>query len=157
MLTPLKAIAAVSLNGVIGKNGELPWRLPEDLKWFKKITFGHPILMGRRTWASLGRPLPGRKNIVLSRSITPVEGAVVIRSMDELDQEVEGAEAFLIGGGELYAQFLPACQELFLTTVLRKIDGGDAFFPEYEPLFEAVETLEENEDFVLRKWARKTS
>lgn len=157
MVPPLKAIAAVSLNGVIGKGGNLPWRLPEDLKWFKKITLGHPILMGRKTWASLSRPLPGRKNLVLSRSMSPEEGAVVIRSINELNQEVKGAETFLIGGGELYAQFLPVCKELFLTTVLREIDGGDAFFPEYEPLFEPVETLEENEEFVLRRWVRKGS
>lgn len=153
----LKAIAAVSLNGVIGKKGDLPWRLPEDLKWFKKITFGHPILMGRKTWASLGRPLPGRKNLVLSRSMYPETGAKVIRSINELNQEVKGVETFLIGGGELYAQFLPLCEELFLTTVLREIEGGDAFFPEYESLFESAETLEENEEFVLRKWVRKAS
>ena len=151
----LKAIAASSLNRVIGKDGDLPWHLPEDLKWFKKITSGHAILMGRKTWDSLGRALPNRRNLVLSRSLQQVEGMEVIRSLDELDDlEIEG-DLFVIGGGELYKQLLPECSELYLTTVMRELSDGDVFFPEHESLFEPVETLTETEDFTLRKWKRK--
>ena len=81
---PLKAIAAASLDRVIGKDGDLPWRLSEDLKWFKKITSGHTILMGRKTWESLGRPLPNRRNVVLSRTMEAVEGMEVVRSLEPL-------------------------------------------------------------------------
>ena len=151
----LKAIAAASLNRVIGKDGTLPWRLPEDLKWFKKITSGHAILMGRKTWESLGRPLPNRRNLVLSRSLKATDGMEVLQSLDEVDNlDLEG-DLFVIGGGELYQQLLPDCMELYLTTVLRELPDGDVFFPEYEHLFEPVETLAETEDFILRRWERK--
>ena len=151
----LKAIAAASLNRVIGKDGDLPWRLPEDLQWFKKITSGHAILMGRKTWESLGRPLPNRRNLVLSRSLEPIDGMEVIRSLDDLNEKKFESDLFVIGGGELYRQLLPECAELYLTTVLREVSAGDVFFPEHEDLFEPVETLAENEDFTLRKWKRK--
>ena len=152
----LKAIAAISLNGVIGKDGDLPWRLSEDLKWFKKITTGHTILMGRKTWDSLGRALPNRRNLVLSRSMEAVEGMEVIRSVEELETLDLSGDIFIIGGGELYALLLSRCEELYLSTVHREVLDGDAFFPEYEHLFEPVETLAETEEFVLRRWIRKT-
>jgi len=99
-----KAIVAVSQNGVIGKNGDLPWRLPGDLKWFKKITMGHIVLMGRKTWESLPFALPGRKNWVLSRSGNPQEGMDIIRSTDEILPKLQaGEQIFVIGGGEIYA------------------------------------------------------
>jgi len=101
----LKAIAAASLDRVIGKDGDLPWRLSEDLKWFKKITSSHTILMGRKTWASLGRPLPNRRNVVLSRSMEAVEGMEVIRSLDELEAIGLSGEVFVIGG----ANSMPNC------------------------------------------------
>ena len=151
----LKAIAAASLNRVIGKDGDLPWRLPEDLQWFKKITSGHAILMGRKTWESLGRPLPNRRNLVLSRSLEPINGMEVIRSLNDLNEKKFESDVFVIGGGELYEQLLPECAELYLTTVLREVSDGDVFFPEHEHLFEPVETLAENEDFTLRRWKRK--
>ena len=151
----LKAIAAISLNGVIGKDGDLPWRLSEDLKWFKKITTGHTILMGRKTWESLGRPLPNRRNLVLSRSMKPSDGMEVIRSIDALDDLALKSDLFVIGGGEIYRQLLTDCSELYLTTVLREVPDGDAFFPDHEHLFDPIETLAETEDFVLKKWVRK--
>ena len=151
----LKAIAAVSLDGVIGKAGGLPWRLSEDLKWFKKITTGNVILMGRKTWDSLGKPLPNRRNLVLSRSMKAVDGMEIIRSLEELGELNIDGQLFVIGGGELYSLLLPRCEELYLTKVLRKVPDGDAFFPEYEELFEPVETIAETKDFVLRRWIRK--
>ena len=151
----INLIVACSRNRVIGKDGALPWRLSEDLKWFKKITSGHAILMGRKTWDSLGRPLPNLRNLVLSRSLEPSDGMEVIRSLDDLGKLVVEGDLFVIGGGELYEQLLPECGELYLTTVLREVPDGDAFFPAYEHLFEPVETLAETEDFVLKKWVRK--
>lgn len=150
----LKAIAAVSQNGVIGKNGDLPWRLPNDLKWFKKITMGHILLMGRKTWESLPGPLPGRENWVLSRSLEGVDGVRIFRSLDEVNRELEDRTLFIMGGGELYALTLKDCHELYLTEVNQVIKDGDAFFPEYSNLFSPDETLHECEDFKLRRWVR---
>lgn len=154
---PYKAIVAVSQNGVIGKNGDLPWRLPGDLKWFKKITMGHIVLMGRKTWESLPFALPGRKNWVLSRSGNPQEGMDIIRSTDEILPKLQaGEQIFVIGGGEIYAHCLSKCSEIYITEVLQTIQGGDAFFPDYKQDFVPIETLDENEDFILRRWSRKS-
>ena len=151
----LKAIAAVSLDGVIGRNGDLPWRLKEDLAWFKKITSGHTVLMGRKTWDSLGRPLPNRRNLVLSRSLEAEEGMEVIRSTEGFQDLGLKGDVFVIGGGEVYSMLLPKCDELYLTKVFRNVEDGDAFFPEYENLFEPMEILAKTEEFEIRKWARK--
>ena len=117
---------------VIGRQGALPWKLPEDLQRFKALTMSHPILMGRRTWASLGRPLPGRSNIVLSRSPFKAEGALAVGSLDaalELARGCPGGESiFVIGGAELYAQALPRAEALHLTLIHHDLQG-DAFFP----------------------------
>ena len=150
----LKAIAAVSQNRVIGKNGDLPWRLSDDLKWFKKITMGHVILMGRKTWESLPGPLPGRENWVLSRTLETGDGMRVFRSLDEAKRAINDRTLFIIGGGELYTLALEDCTELFLTEVNRVVENGDAFFPEYSELFSPHETLHECTDFKLRRWER---
>lgn len=150
----LKAIAAVSKNRVIGKNGDLPWRLSDDLKWFKKITMGHVILMGRKTWESLPGPLPGRENWVLSRTLETGDGIRVFRSLDEAKRAIEDRTLFIIGGGELYTLALEDCTELFLTEVNRVVENGDAFFPEYSELFSPHETLHECTAFKLRRWER---
>ena len=149
---PYKAIVAVSQNGVIGKNGSLPWRLPGDLKWFKKITMGHVVLMGRKTWESLPFPLQGRKNWVLSRTASSQEGMDVLRSTEE---DIPNEQIFVIGGGEIYEQSLSKCSEIYITEVLQTIQDGDAFFPDYKHNFQSVETLDENEEFILRRWQRK--
>ena len=151
----LKAIAAVSRNGVIGRQGDLPWRLSGDLKWFKKITMGHVILMGRKTWESLPGPLPGRENWVLSRSLEPIKGIQVFRSLDEVLVKIGGDVLFIIGGGELYSLALKDCTELYLTEVNQVVEDGDAFFPDHLESFEPEETLHECEEFKLRKWIRR--
>ncbi len=152
---PYKAIVAISEDGVIGKGGDLPWRLPGDLKWFKQITMGHTILMGRKTWESLPGALPGRQNWVLSRNASPEHGMRVFRTLDEIGSLLLPDQTlFIIGGGEIYAQTLPLCHELFLTEVRQKIPDGDAFFPKFKDDFEPVETLDDNEDFILRRWVR---
>ena len=151
----LKAIAAVSQNGVIGKQGDLPWRLSGDLKWFKKITMGHILLMGRKTWESLPGALPGRENWVLSRTLNPKPGIRVFPNLDEAFAEVGERTLFIIGGGELYSLALKDCVELYLTEVHQVVEDGDAFFPDHLEYFVPVETLDECEEFKIRRWVKR--
>ena len=152
---PYKAIVAVAENGVIGRGGDLPWRLSEDLKWFKRITLGHTILMGRKTWESLPGALPSRQNWVLSRTANQKDGMSVFRSMEEVQQALGPSQTlFIIGGGEIYSMALPLCHELFISEVRRKVPDGDAFFPNYKDQFRPVEVLDDNPDFLLRRWVR---
>ncbi len=126
-------IAALAKNGVIGKDGALPWHLPDDLKHFKALTLGKPIVMGRKTYASVGRPLPKRRNVVLSRTSGPIEGVELVRSLDEaLALLRDEPEVCVIGGGEIYAAFLPLATRLELTHVEADVEG-DAKFPEIDP------------------------
>ena len=129
-LPRLTLIAAVGENGVIGVDGGLPWRLPADLQHFKALTLGKPVLMGRRTWDSLGRPLPGRRNLVVTRKPGfAATGAEVFASVElALAACAEVPEVMVIGGGELYAQLLPRAAVLELTEVAASV-RGDAFFP----------------------------
>lgn len=126
-------IAAIASNGVIGAQGKLPWHLPEDLKHFRALTMGHPIIMGRRTWESLGRPLPGRENIVVSR--TPgyeAPGAGVASSLEYALALCAGEPVvFVIGGEKLYEAALPIADGLALTEI-KKAYAGDARFPDYD-------------------------
>lgn len=126
-------VAAVAANGVIGANGELPWRLPEDLKHFKALTMGRPVIMGRKTWESLGKPLPGRENIVVTRSPGyDAPGASVAASLDSALAFCAGEPVvFVIGGGELYAAALPLADGLVLTEIQRDY-AGDARFPSFD-------------------------
>ena len=130
----LTLIAAVARNGVIGNDNALPWRLPEDLKHFKELTLGHPIIMGRKTWASLGRPLPGRRNIVISRDPDfKAPGGIVVASLAAaLAASADASEAFVIGGAEIYALALPEAQCLRLTEIDRDFPG-DTHFPGFDP------------------------
>ena len=129
----LSLIAAVARNGAIGKDNTLLWRLPEDLKFFKRTTLGCPVIMGRKTWDSIGRPLPGRRNIVVTRNHAwRAEGAEVFHGLEEaLAATADVPKAFVIGGAELYAQALPLADELVLTEVDADFDG-DAFFPNWD-------------------------
>jgi len=152
---PYKAIVAVAEDGVIGRGGDLPWRLSADLMWFKKITLGHTILMGRKTWESLPGALPGRQNWVLSRTANPQDGMSIFRSMEEVEQALEPTQTlFIIGGGEIYSMALPLCHELYVTEVRQKVPDGDAFFPKFKDQFRAEEVLDDNPDFLLRRWVR---
>ncbi len=131
----LTLIAALARRGVIGLNNALPWRLPEDLKRFKSLTLGHPVIMGRKTWDSLGRPLPGRENIVISRQpdFHP-EGARLARDIPQalaLARAGGMAEVFVIGGGDIYRQCLPLADRLQLTEIQHDFEG-DAFFPDFD-------------------------
>ena len=129
---------------MIGNAGTIPWHLPEDFKFFKATTMGHALLMGRKTYDSIGKPLPGRENIVLSRTMPVTPGVTVIRSIDELKEPTDGRDLFVIGGEEIYRLLLPMVQELYVTKVHRTIDG-DTRFPEYEKqLDEGTKVLETN-------------
>jgi len=126
-------VAAVASNGVIGARGKLPWHLPEDLRHFKALTYGHPVIMGRRTWDSLGKPLPGRDNIVVTRSQGfDAPGASVAASLEAaLALCADSPLAFVIGGGELYAAAL-ACADVLMLTEIQRDYEGDARFPEFD-------------------------
>lgn len=127
----LAIIAAVARNGVIGVNGGLPWRLPADLRRFRELTIGHSVIMGRRTWESLGRALPRRQNIVVSRQTRlTLESATVVPSLAAALAAVAMPEpAFCIGGGELYREALPRADTVFLTEIGRDFDGDTTFPP----------------------------
>ena len=126
-------VAAVAANGIIGAGGRLPWRLPEDLKHFKHLTMGHPVIMGRRTWESLGGPLPGRENIVVStRRGYEAPGAAVASSLDAaLALCADEPVAFVIGGARLFEAALPLASGLVMTEIKRDY-AGDTRFPEYD-------------------------
>ena len=129
----LYLVAAVAANGIIGANGKLPWHLPEDLKHFKRLTLGHPIIMGRKTWDSLGKPLPGRENIVVSRRPGfDAPGASVAGSLEGAVALCAGESvAFVIGGHDIFAASLPIASGLVLTEIHRDY-AGDVSFPPYD-------------------------
>ena len=118
-------------NRVIGRNGTIPWDLPEDRRHFRELTMGHPVIMGRKTFESIGRPLPGRTTIILSRQRSfPAEGCLVVHDLDAALMAASGnSEIFICGGGELYREALPRAARLYLTIVHMSVDG-DTFFPE---------------------------
>ncbi len=130
----LTLIAAVAKNGVIGSNNAIPWKLPEDLKRFKALTMGHPIIMGRKTWTSLGRPLPGRRNLVISRD--PAYSAPGAELFSSLAAALAACatvdEVFVIGGAEIYTLALPLADRLQITEVQREFQG-DTRFPAIDP------------------------
>lgn len=127
----ISIIVAMAANGVIGNDNELPWHLPADLKHFKQTTMGKPILMGRKTWESIGRPLPGRTNIVITRdSAYSATGCIVVNSIEAaLAAAGEQDEVMVIGGAELYRQVLPCADTIYLTRIHASFDG-DTRFPE---------------------------
>ncbi len=148
-MKPFKAIAAMSLNRVIGMGNAIPWHLPEDFKWFKKMTTGQVIVMGRKTFQSIGKPLPNRTTIVLTHSREPIPGVLTISNLDQIDPNapgLSGREIFICGGAQVYAQALPRCSDLYLTLVSRTVEG-DTFFPEFENRFELVGVLLETPEF----------
>lgn len=128
-LAPLAMVVAIGDGGVIGKDGALPWRIPEDMQHFKAMTMGHAIIMGRKTHASIGRPLKGRRNIVVSRTADGFEGCELARSLEEAIAlaRTTDDEPRIVGGGTLYQEALPLATRIFLTEVHRKVDGNEFF------------------------------
>jgi dihydrofolate reductase len=126
----ISLIAALDENFAIGRNGQLPWHLPDDLRWFKRLTIGKRVLMGYNTALSIGRVLPGRTNLVLSRRHdAPYIGQQTVRSLQEAIGDDESEELMVIGGAMVFAEALPLARHLYLTWVATVIDGADTFFP----------------------------
>jgi dihydrofolate reductase len=135
----ISLVWAMAQNRVIGRNNKLPWHLPEDLKYFKRITLGKPVIMGRKTFESIGKPLPGRTNIVVTRNenfsaegVKTVNSLAAAKTLCESIGEIDGVnEAMVIGGAEIYTQAMPIADRLYLTEVHANVDG-DTFFPEFD-------------------------
>lgn len=128
----ISIIVAVAENGVIGGDNSLLWHISEDLRNFKRITSGHPVVMGRKTFESLGRPLPGRTNVVVSRSVAAIDGCTVKGSLAEaVDMFPDDEEVFIIGGAQVYAQALGIAGRIYITRVGRSYEG-DTSFPEWD-------------------------
>jgi len=149
-----KAIAAMSLNRVIGAGNKIPWHLPEDFKWFKRLTTGNVVVMGRKTFESIGKPLPNRETIVLSRSQFNYPGVRTVSDLGQIELAHETREVFICGGGQVYAQALPLCSDLYLTLVKREVEG-DAFFPAFEERFELAEEIRDTADFKILRYRQK--
>jgi dihydrofolate reductase len=147
-MSSFKAIAAMSLNRVIGNGLEIPWHIPEDFKWFKETTMSQVLVMGRRTFDSIGKVLPGRETMVLTRGDFSHPDVTVIQSLDEVAPLLKGRTAFVAGGAQVYEQALPLCSDLFLTIVQREVEG-DVFFPAFEDSFEEVSVLRADEEFCI--------
>ena len=128
----ISIVVAMAINRTIGINNTLPWRCPEDLKHFKALTMGHPMIMGRKTFDSIGKPLPGRITVVVTRDRDlKVEGCLIAHSLSEAIAACTGdAEIFVVGGAELYAQVLPLVDRLYITEIQQEVEG-DAHFPEF--------------------------
>lgn len=141
----------MSLNRVIGSGNKIPWHLPEDFKWFKKMTTGHVIVMGRKTFESIGRPLPNRTTIVLSRSALQIPGIETAPDLCQLDWQSHaqaGRQIFICGGEQIYRQALPMCSDLYLTLVKQTFEG-DAFFPPFESMFRLQKELLDTAEFKI--------
>jgi dihydrofolate reductase len=154
-MNTFKAIAAMSENRVIGNGGKIPWHLPEDFKWFKTSTMGGILVMGRKTYESIGRPLPGRDTYVLSRQAREIRGVHSFTDLSVLDHLDTDQTIWIAGGGEIYEQMLPKCSELYLSRVHREVEG-DAFFPVFEDQFRLDAIVQKNDDFTVEHWIRPT-
>jgi len=126
----ISMIVARSRNHVIGRDNQMPWKISADLQFFKRVTMGHPVIMGRKTWESIGRPLPGRRNIVVSHNANyEANGGELVGSLDEgLKSLGEFERVFVIGGEQLFTQAFPKADRLYITEIDLDIDGGDTFF-----------------------------
>ena len=146
----------MSENRVIGNRGDIPWHLPEDFKWFKKTTMGDILVMGRKTYESIGRPLPGRDTYVLSRTPREIAGVHSFTDLEALDHLKTNQTIWIAGGGEIYKQMLGKCSELYLTRVHHSV-AGDAFFPEFESDFQLDSVMEKNDDFSIERWLKNSA
>ncbi len=143
-----QAIAAMSLNRVIGAGNRIPWHLPEDFKWFKQMTTGHIIVMGRKTFESIGKPLPNRETIVLSRGGFGYPGVRTLPDLAAVSAVGGNRQVFICGGATVYAQALPLCSDLYLTLVNRTVEG-DVLFPPFEDQFELAAELRATAEFKI--------
>lgn len=138
---------------VIGNKGNIPWDLPEDFQWFKRATMGHILVMGRKTYESIGRPLKGRDTFVLSRTPKEISCAHCFTDLSILDRLKTDKTIWIAGGEDVYRQMLPRCDELYLTIVHKEVEG-DACFPRFEDSFKLSEIILTSEDFTIELWKR---
>ena len=150
----LKAVAAMSSNRVIGNNGELPWHFSEDLKFFKKLTLNSTVVMGRKTFDSIGKPLPKRKNIVISRSMKKRDDVLVYQNIESFLTEYSHSNEsiFIIGGAQIYSALMNWTKEIYLTFIFDEYPG-DAYFPKFENHYKLKEIIFKNNDFEVRRYA----
>ena len=153
-MKPWIALAAMAKNRVIGNGHKIPWHLPEDFKWFKEKTMGQVIVMGRKTFESIGKPLPKRDNIVITRQTINHPNIVVLHSFDDLCNYQTDKQIIICGGAQIYQLALPHCQELFISHVHRNYTGN-ILFPPFEDNFRACETTRETSDFKVVRYIRK--
>lgn len=144
----------MSLNRVIGAGNQIPWHLPEDFKWFKQMTTGQVIVMGRKTFESIGRLLPNRETIVLSRGAFIHPGVRTVSRLAEIPAPTANRQVFVCGGAQVYQQALPFCSDLYLTLVKREV-AGDAFFPPFEDQFQLAEELRDTPEFKILHYRNK--
>ncbi len=152
----INIIAAMGKNRVIGKNNKLPWHIADDLKNFKKLTSGNVVVMGRKTFESIGKPLPNRINIVISSSMSETEGIIVCHGVPSALEKARSynKEIFIIGGATIYQQTIPWADRMYLSYVKGDYDG-DAFFPQYDESQWRVEKREDFPDFELVTYVKK--
>jgi len=144
-------------GNIIGHQGKIPWHLPKDFKWFKEKTLGHALVMGRKTYESIGRPLPGRMSIVVTRQKIDLPGCQVIHDLGQVDAlELAGRTVFIIGGGEIYRAALPRCTDLWISHVEGDYPG-DTRFPDFADAFEAVATVRTEVGFSVVHYRRLSS
>jgi dihydrofolate reductase len=147
----------MSENRVIARDGKIPWRLPEDFRWFKYKTMGSALIMGRKTYEAIGEPLPGRRTVVISRSDISIPGVEVCRDLSQLPSGRPGdAEAvwWICGGAQIYELMMPQTYFIYLTRVKREAEG-DTYFPKFEDAFELNQVIHENEQFRVERWLNK--
>lgn len=157
----IAAIVAIDLNHAIGKNNQLLWHLPADLKFFKQTTMGCPIIMGRKTYQSIGRLLPGRKNIIITRNEDfKIEGAEIYQSLNDAISKCDSEKVFVIGGAEIYTLAMPLIKELYITIVKNKFDA-DTFFSkintsQFNLVWEECHEADEKNkfDYCFQKWIK---
>jgi dihydrofolate reductase len=158
----ISIIVAISKNNCIGKDGQLPWHIPEDMKHFKKITMNKTVVMGRKTWASIPdrfRPLPGRKNVVITRQkdYAVPEGVEVFNSLDVAFEQHKSEKIIIIGGGEIYRQSLDKADRLYVTQIDQEVESCDAFFPEINSKTWKETERQEHQGFTFVTYKRRTA
>lgn len=152
----LQALVAMSADRVIGCNGNLPWHLPDDFRWFKQKTMGGTLVMGRKTFESIGKPLPGRHNVVLTRDPTwSFPNIEVIHELDCVSTDRWSGDVFVIGGATIYAALLPHCTDVFLTQV-HATYPGDTFLPAFEHLFPAPSRIFSTPAFDILHYCKRS-
>lgn len=154
LIPPMSAVVAMALNRVIGDRGRLPWHIPEDLKWFRQLTTGHVVLMGRKTFESIGKPLAGRTNVVLTRTGATWQGVLSVSSLDQLPDAAAGQKIFVCGGTRVFELTMPYWVEVYLTLVRRTVPG-DTRMPLFEDRFEPDRVLVDHPEFRIIHYVRR--